>query len=157
MQAEENDIFSFFLRRRLGLCFHFTRKLRRPLGRGWFTRVALSCVTAVAFAFTQGPGSTQKTETPEVLGTFSTRYFCRFVGFLYFVPAFMKNRRNKRILQQSFLRNFSSYPRFAVARMCLHSHGDILYISIDRKERTQYTTKVFWYMYTDVQPPGRFI
>ena len=50
--------------------------------KSWFRpsnvlqHVALSCVTAVAFAFTQGPGSTQKTETPEVHGTFSTQYFC---------------------------------------------------------------------------------
>ena len=42
--------FFYFLRRRLVnrlvFYFHFTRNLRRPWGRGWFTRVALSCVTA---------------------------------------------------------------------------------------------------------------
>jgi len=58
MQAEENDIV-LFLASALGFVW----------GRGWSrTRVALSCVTAM------GPGSTQKTETPEVHGTFSTRY-----------------------------------------------------------------------------------
>ena len=44
--------FFYFLRRRLVdrlvFYFHFARNLRRPWGRGWITRVALSCVTAVA-------------------------------------------------------------------------------------------------------------
>ena len=30
----------------------------------------------IVFAFTQGPGSTQKTKTPEIHGTLSTLYFC---------------------------------------------------------------------------------
>ena len=67
----------------LGFLFPFHTQPKKTLGTGLIYTscvelrwVALRLLRCIVFAFTQGPGSTQKTKTPEIHGTLSTLYFC---------------------------------------------------------------------------------
>ena len=150
MQAEGNDFFFYFLRRRLVFYFHFARNLRRPWGRGWITRVALSCVTAVAlffvFVFTQGPGSTQKTKTPDIHGTLSTLYFCSVFCTSFHEISEEHEVSSKEFLVEEFLKEL--FFLFSFCRSANVFAQSWRYPLSIRKERTQYTTKVFCYMYS---------
>ena len=65
----------------LGFLIPFHTQPKKILGTGLIHTccVELRYGCCIVFAFTQGPGSTQKTKTPEIHGTLSTRYFCSVI------------------------------------------------------------------------------